>query len=171
MHFLAEVQMYHHAETFRKLISTQFLQCSVNVALFRTRTEIIDNLFWNAQKKASKFDEEFIKNRSEIKQKSIKNQAKIHQQSIKNRPTIHQKSSKNRSKIDPISIKNRSWAPKGLRRGLGSLSGSLRACFWRDLEAVLAPRTAPRRSQNPPKINAKINQKFDAFWERILNGR
>ena len=64
MNFLSEVQMFHNAETLRKLFSPQFLQCFVNVALFRTRTEIIDNLLWNAKKQASKFDGESIKNRS-----------------------------------------------------------------------------------------------------------
>ena len=64
MNFLSEVQMFHNAETLKKLFSTQFLQCFVNVALFRTRTEIIDNLLWNAKKQASKFDKKSIKNRS-----------------------------------------------------------------------------------------------------------
>ena len=66
MNFLSEVQMFHNAETLRKLFSPQFLQCFVNVALFRTRTEIIDNLLWNAKKQASKFNGKSIKNRSKI---------------------------------------------------------------------------------------------------------
>ena len=64
MNFLSEVQMFHNAKTLKKLFSTQFLQCFVNVALFRTRTEIIDNLLWNAKKQASKFDGKSIKNQS-----------------------------------------------------------------------------------------------------------
>ena len=56
--------MFHNAETLRKLFSPQFLQCFVNVALFRTRTEIIDNLLWNAKKQASKSDGKSIKNQS-----------------------------------------------------------------------------------------------------------
>ena len=56
--------MFHNAETLKKLFSPQFLQCFVNVVLFRTRTEIIDNLLWNAKKQASKFDGKSIKNRS-----------------------------------------------------------------------------------------------------------
>ena len=56
MDYLSEVQMFHNAETLRKLFSPQFLQCFVTVALFRTCTEIIDNVLWNAKKQASKFD-------------------------------------------------------------------------------------------------------------------
>jgi len=40
--------------------------------------------------------------------------------------------------------------------------------FWRDLEAILAPKTDPKRSQNRPKIEAKINQFFDGFRDRFL---
>ena len=58
--------MFHNAKTLRKLILTQFLLCFVNVALFRTRTEIIDELLWNAKKQASKFDGKSIKNQSKI---------------------------------------------------------------------------------------------------------
>ena len=64
MDFLSEVQIFHNAETLRKLFSLQFLQCFVDVPLFRKRTEIIDNLLWNAKKQASKFDGKSIKNRS-----------------------------------------------------------------------------------------------------------
>ena len=64
MHFASEIQIFHDAETMRKLFSPQFLQCFVNVALFRTCTEIIDNVLWNARKQASKFDGKSIKNRS-----------------------------------------------------------------------------------------------------------
>ena len=64
MLFLSEIQMFHNAETLKTLISPQFLQCFVNVALFRTCTEIIDNVLWNARKQASKFDGKSIKNRS-----------------------------------------------------------------------------------------------------------
>ena len=62
MNSLSEVQMFHNAETLKKLFSPQFLQCFVNVALFRTRTEIIDNLLWNAKKQASKSDGKCTKN-------------------------------------------------------------------------------------------------------------
>ena len=64
MNFLSEVQMFHNAETLKQLFSTQFSQCFVNVALFRSRTEIIDNLLWNAKKQASKFVGKSFKNQS-----------------------------------------------------------------------------------------------------------
>ena len=38
----------------------------MNVAFFRTRTEIMDNLLWNAKNKASKFNGKSIKNQPEI---------------------------------------------------------------------------------------------------------
>ena len=55
MNFLSEVQMFHNAGTLKKLFWPQFFQCFVNVALFRTCTEIIDNVLWNAKKQASNF--------------------------------------------------------------------------------------------------------------------
>ena len=66
MNFLSEVQMFHNAETLKKLFSPQFLQCFVNVALFRMRTETIDNLLWNAKKKPLESDGKSIKNQSKI---------------------------------------------------------------------------------------------------------
>ena len=66
MLFLSEIQMFHNAETLRTLISPQFLQCFVNVTLFRMRTETTDTLLWNAKKKQSKIDRKSIKNQSEI---------------------------------------------------------------------------------------------------------
>ena len=64
MNFLSEVQMFHNAGTLKKLFPPQFLQCFVNVALFRTRTAIIDNLPWNAKKQSSELDRKSIKNQS-----------------------------------------------------------------------------------------------------------
>ena len=64
INFLSQIQMFHNAETLRKLFLPQFLKCFVNVALFRTCTEIIDNVLWNAKKQASKFDGKSIKNQS-----------------------------------------------------------------------------------------------------------
>ena len=54
MLFSSEVKMFHHVETLKKLISPQFLQCFVNVTLFRMRTETTDTLLWNAKKKTFK---------------------------------------------------------------------------------------------------------------------
>ena len=39
-----------------------FLPCFVKVAHFRTRTETIDNLLWNAKKQPLKIDRKSIKN-------------------------------------------------------------------------------------------------------------
>ena len=70
MDFVPEFQMFHNARTLKKLFSPQFLQCFVNVAIFRMRTEIIDNLLWNATKQASKFDGKSIEHTPKNIQKS-----------------------------------------------------------------------------------------------------
>ena len=36
--------------------------------------------------------------------------------------------------------------------------------------ANMAPTWVPRGSQNEEKIDAKIDQKFDASWDRFLGG-
>ena len=78
---------------------------------------------------------------------------------MKNRAKIDQKSMENRRKID----QNRSWAPRGARGRLREPFGRVLGASWRDLGAVLAPKMAPKWYQNRSKIDAKIDEFFDAF--------
>ena len=66
MNSLSEVQMFHNAEILKNVFSHQFLQCFVNVTLFRTRTEIIDQMLWNAKKNLRNL----IENLSKINQET-----------------------------------------------------------------------------------------------------
>ena len=100
----------------------------------------------------------------------MKMQPKIDQQSTKNRPTILQKAIKNPPKMDlggllgPLGLSGRlprvPWARPG--RVLGRLGGVL--------VANMAPTWLPKRSQNRVKIEANIDQNFDASWDRNFEG-
>jgi len=59
--------MFHNTETMKKLNSLKFQECfmkSVKVPLFKTRTETIDKLLWNAKKKPLNINRKSIKNQS-----------------------------------------------------------------------------------------------------------
>ena len=100
----------------------------------------------------------------------MKMQPKIDQQSTKNRPKILQKTIKNPPKMDlggllgPLGLSGRLPRVPRARpgRGLGRLGGVL--------VANMAPTWLPKRSQNRVKIEAKIDQNFDASWDRIFEG-
>ena len=110
---------------------------------------------------------------SKVHQKTNKNPSKSHQYP----PTMDQKSFKKPSKIHQKWILEASWGllgPLGLSgrlprvprarpgRVLGRLGGVL--------VANMAPTWLPKRSQNRIKIEAKIDQNFDASWDRIFEG-
>ena len=100
----------------------------------------------------------------------MKMQPKIDQQSTNNRPKILQKTMKNPPKMDlggllgPLGLSGR--LPRVPRARPGRVLGRLGGV----LVANMAPTWLPKRSQNRVKIEAKIDQNFDASWDRIFEG-
>ena len=67
-----------------------------------------------------------------------------------------------------------SWECLGASWGVLRASWGVLWAFWGRLEgkkvANMAPTWLPKRSQNPSKIEAKIDQFFNASWDRIFEG-
>ena len=124
--------MFHHAETLKKLISLQFLQCFVNVTLFRTRTETTYILLWNANNKPSKIDRKSIKDQSEI---------------------VIFESSKSDRVSNPISVPF--WDRFGCF--FGGPWGPLRA--FRNMQKLASKALWPKNAQKGPKMGPRGPQK------------
>ena len=121
-----------------------------------------------------------MKHQSKINQKSIKNPSKMDQISIKN----HQKSSKVEVWRALVQVWRRlgpSWAIQSVFGGILDCLGSVLEASWRGLGGLLGvlwPRKVanmvltwpPNRSQNQLKIDPKIDESFNASWNRFLEG-
>ena len=62
------------------------------------------------------------------------------------------------------------WRQGCVLERLGGRPGAVLGRLGGDLVANMAPSGLPKWSQNPEKIDAKIDGNFDTCWERILNG-
>ena len=121
-----------------------------------------------------------------MKHQSKINQTKINQKSIKNPSKIDQTSIKNHQEIEvqraPVQVWRRlgpSWAIQSVFGGILDCLGSVLEASWRGLGGLLgglwprkvanmAPTWPPKRSQNQLKIDLKIDQLFNASWNRLL---
>ena len=102
----------------------------------------------------------------------MQNTPKIDQKSTKNRPKIDQKCTKNRSRGGP----GGSWRPKSKREKNTNFCG-LMGPSWARLGGLLGPSWRLDRRLGPSwgvlnrkKIDAKIDRKNDASWNRFLDG-
>ena len=116
----------------------------------------------------------------------MKHQSKINQKSIKNPSQMDQTCIKNHKKIEvrraPMQVWRRlgpSWAIQSVFGGILDCLGSVLEASWRGLGGLLgglwprkvanmAPTWSPKRSQNQLKIDLKIDQLFNASWNRFL---
>ena len=145
MLFSSEVQMFHDAETLRKLISPQFLHCFVNVTLFRTRTETTDLLLWNTKKTPS-----------EINRKSNKNQSEI----------VHFESSKS-DRVSDLTLRPFSDNFGAILRGLG-IHLPLFWPSWALRGRFLGPLGASWCASGPPNVHVdRFRINVDRFWNHV----
>ena len=116
--------------------------------------------------------------------KLTRNQCKIHSNSIKNRPKnrpkIDQKSTKNRPKMDQKSVSGGPWGLLGAKiekrqKKMRTFGASWPS--WARLGGLLGPSWRLDRRLGPSwgvlnrkKIDAKIDRKNDASWNRFLDG-
>ena len=98
---------------------------------------------------------------------------KYNKKTINNQPQIDQ----NPSKIDGFEplVRKGSWSVLGRlgvsRQRQGAFRGRLGRVLGRlgsVLAANMAPTWPPKWNQNRIQIDAKIDQKKDAFWDRLL---
>ena len=112
----------------------------------------------------------------------MKHQSKVNQKSINNPSKMDQKSSKIEVRRAPVQVWRRlgpSWAIQSVFGGILDCLGSVLEASWRGLGGLLgglwprkvanmAPTWPPKRSQNQLKIGLKIDQLFNASWNRFL---
>ena len=117
-----------------------------------------------------------------LNETSIQNQSNICQKFIKNGPNIYHRSSKIEVWRALVQVWRRlgpSWAIQSVFGGILDCLGSVLEASWRGLGGLLgglwprkvanmAPTCPPKRSQNQLKIDLKIDQLFNASWNRFL---
>ena len=77
------------------------------------------------------------------------------------------------SKIEPKSSQEGARTTKKSKNNIDPTKGgrpSTGPPIFEENVANMAPTWVPRGSQNEEKIDAKIDQKFDASWDRFLGG-
>ena len=76
----------------------------------------------------------------------------------------------NRAQIGPRGVQDDQKIEKEHRPNKEEASTPQRTLIFSENVANMASTWVPRRSQNGEKIDAKIDQKFDASWDRFLRG-